>query len=248
MENSEFLEMLNDIEKEKEKEKSILIVEYRNTPQELLNKIDELSNWIVERNDCNWCTLDGCIHFDYENINDFFQIILSHNILKPLTELYRVDDNRQSIEFFVRIINNTIKQNENSEHKFLQHFSNYGIPFVKKISNRFNLGIEEIKRKDEVLKTENTDLPEIELKTQQEQIRLLYDLGIINYLQKEFKATLKGNNNQTALLISQILKLKHGSVQPTLNALLSNNVNKNYPTETTRTKAIINQLNANELK
>jgi hypothetical protein len=58
MENSEFLEKLNDIEKEKENEKSILIVEYRNTPQELLNRIDELSNWIVERNDCNWCTLD----------------------------------------------------------------------------------------------------------------------------------------------------------------------------------------------
>jgi hypothetical protein len=92
-------------------------------------------------------------------------------------------------------------------HKFLQHFSSYGQKFVKKISKRFNLDIEEIMPKDEVLKTENTDLPEIELKTQQEQIRLLYDLGIINYLQKEFKATLKGNNNQTALLISQIFAL-----------------------------------------
>lgn len=247
MENSEFLEMLNDIEKEKENEKSILIVEYKNTPQELLNKIDELSNWIVERNDCNWCTLEGCIHFDYEKINDFFQIILSHNILNPLTELYRVDNNRHSIEFFVRIINNTIQQNENSKHKFLQHFSNYGIPFVKKISNRFNLGIEEIKRKDEVLKTENTDLPEIELKFKNEQIRLLYDLGVIDYLHDKF-VSLKDNKSQTARLISQILKLPYTTVQPTINSLLSDYHDNHFPNKTVRTKAIIDQLNANKLK
>jgi hypothetical protein len=247
MENSEFLEMLNDIEKENENEKSTFYFEYTNTPQELLNKIDELSNWIVERNDCNWCTLEGCIHFDYEKINDFFQIILSHNILNPLTELYRVDNNRHSIEFFVRIINNTIQQNENSKHKFLQHFSNYGIPFVKKISNRFNLGIEEIKRKDEVLKTENTDLPEIELKFKNEQIRLLYDLGVIDYLHDKF-VSLKDNKSQTARLISQILKLPYTTVQPTINSLLSDYHDNHFPNKTVRTKAIIDQLNANKLK
>ncbi len=105
----------------------------------------------------------------------------------------------------------------------------------------------EVKPNDEV-KTENTDLPEIELKTQKEQIRLLYDLGIIDFLQKEFEETLKGNENQTASLIAKILKLKTTSIQPTLNALLSNNVNKNYPSKTPTTKAIIDKLNANKLK
>ena len=100
-----------------------------------------------------------------------------------------------------------------------------------------------------ILEDTSNNLPEIELKTQQEQIRLLYDLGIIDFLQNQkFKATLNGNVNQTANLISKILRLNSTSIQPTLNALLSNNVNKNYPKETARTKAIINQLNANELK
>ena len=92
------------------------------------------------------------------------------------------------------------------------------------------------------------DLPEIELKFTTEQIRLLYDLGVIDFLQNKFKATLKGNNSQTAKLISQILKEKHSTVQPTINSLLTNTTNKNYPTQTPKTKAIIDKLNANELK
>lgn len=248
MENSEFLETLNNIENEKECEKSILIVEYRKTPQELLNRIDELSNWIVERNECDWCTLKDCIHLDNENINDFFQIILSHNILKLLTELYRVDNNRHSIEFFVRIINNTIRQNENPKHNFLKHFNNYGFQFVKKTSIRFNLTIEE-KPKDEELKTEIIELPYLELKTQKDQIRLLYDLGVIDFLQNNYKSTLKNNNNQTAHLLAQILKLSKGSIQPTINALLNDDPSsKNYPKESNETKGIIDKLNSAEPK
>lgn len=156
----------------------------------------------------------------------------------------------QLIEDFIilytgEFLPNNEKKNDELMELNLKHL--YGLNLYK--SEVLALLGNQEKPKDEVLKTENTDLPEIELNTQQEQIRLLYDLGIINYLQNEFKATLKGNNNQTALLISQILKLGHSSVQPTLNALLSDNKkNRNYPKITQRTKAIIELLNANELK
>ena len=90
------------------------------------------------------------------------------------------------------------------------------------------------------------ELPEIELTTQKEQIRLLYDLGVIEFLQDKFKATLENNSNQTAKLLSQILKLQQTSISPTISSLLNNNVNKNYPKETQKTKLIIDTLNANE--
>ena len=94
---------------------------------------------------------------------------------------------------------------------------------------------------------ETTDLPEIELTTQKEQIRLFYELGVIEFLQNKYPATLKGNNNQISKLISQILKLEQPNIQPTVNALLTNTAsNKNYPKETKKTKAIIDQLNSNE--
>jgi hypothetical protein len=95
--------------------------------------------------------------------------------------------------------------------------------------------------------TIDLNLPEIELKTQKEQIRLLYELGVIEFLQKKYPATLKGNNNQIAHLIAQILKFEKTSIQPTVNALLNDNAtNKNYPKDSVKTKAIIDKLNLNE--
>jgi hypothetical protein len=90
------------------------------------------------------------------------------------------------------------------------------------------------------------DLPEIELTTQKEQIRLLYELGVIEFLQNKYPATLNGNNNQISKLISQILRLEQTTIQPTVNALLNNNMNKNYPKESKSIKAIIDKLNSNE--
>jgi hypothetical protein len=94
------------------------------------------------------------------------------------------------------------------------------------------------------------DVPEIELKTQKEQIRLLYDLGVIDFLQSKFPS-LKNNNQATAHLLSQILKMKpdNKSIQPNLNALLTENfASDKYISESANTKAIITRLNANELK
>ena len=74
-----------------------------------------------------------------------------------------------------------------------------------------------------------SDLPEIDLTTQKEQIRLIYDLGIIDFLQNKYPKTLNNNNSQVAHLVSKILKLKYISVQPSINELLSDKVGKNYP-------------------
>lgn len=94
---------------------------------------------------------------------------------------------------------------------------------------------------------EEIEIPPIELKTQKEQIRLLYELGVIDFLREKYPNKLNSSNNQIAVLLSQILKLERTSVQPTLNALLSNNSsNKNYPKETEKTKAIIRDLNLPE--
>lgn len=137
-----------------------------------------------------------------------------------------------------------------SETDLLEKSNDYQKHLQEKRENIYCNLISEIQGLTPQQTSEDTlnNLPEFELKTQQEQIRLLHDIGVIEFLQDKFKATLKGNNNQTAELIAKFLKLKSTSIQPTINALLSNNVNKNYPKETPRTKAIIDLLNANELK
>jgi len=107
----------------------------------------------------------------------------------------------------------------------------------------------EIKQEVESVKLENLHLPDLELKTQKDQIRLLYDLGVISFLQNKYEATLKNNNNQTAHLLAQILKLSKSSIQPTVNALLNDDPrSKNYPKESNETKAIIDKLYSAEPK
>lgn len=94
---------------------------------------------------------------------------------------------------------------------------------------------------------DQNDLPEIMLKTQTEQIRLLYDLGVIHFLRGKYDKALT-NNNQTAKLIAQILKLNSTSVQPTVNALINDDaISKHYPKKTPLTKAIIDKLEASKL-
>lgn len=127
--------------------------------------------------------------------------------------------------------------NEQLSEKYNQTFSRI-IEYLNKIidSDIENLDIDEANR-----------LPEIDLTSQKEQIRLMFDLGIIKHLQSEYPH-LKSSNNLTSNLISKILKLKNSSIQPSINDLLNNNnVTKNYPKETLKTKAIIDKLKSNEL-
>jgi hypothetical protein len=101
----------------------------------------------------------------------------------------------------------------------------------------------------ETVSEEIPELFEIELKTQKEQLRLLYDLGVIEFLQNKYPASLKDVPNKVAILLSSILKLQRQNIQPTVNALLSGNANsKNYPCKTSRTNLIIKTLDDNELK
>lgn len=144
MENLSLLNSLNEIEHEKGDEKTVLFVEYRNSPDKLLIEIEELSNWIVERNACQWCTLDGCIELDLENIEDFLRIILAENISRPLSELYKNETNRKTIENFIQIVIETIKENVSPKHDFLRHFNHYGVKFLRKVSQRFNVAKNEI--------------------------------------------------------------------------------------------------------
>ncbi|MFD1551710.1 hypothetical protein DNU06_02590 [Putridiphycobacter roseus] len=94
---------------------------------------------------------------------------------------------------------------------------------------------------------EQFTLPEVELKTINDRIRLLSDLGIIEHLKNKYPNSFR-DVNPLADIISKILVENKTSVQPSLNSLLNDNSsNKNYPKENSRTKAIIDTLNANEL-
>lgn len=89
-------------------------------------------------------------------------------------------------------------------------------------------------------------LSEFELRTQKDQIRLLYDLGVLKYLRDKYPNSLK-SNNQLAELIGKVLKLGQTSIVPTINALMNENFSdKNYASKTPRTSAIIEVLNAKE--
>lgn len=139
MESIDFINALNEQGKEND---CLIFVEYVKTPEELLNDIEKLSNWIVQRNECDWCTLNGCIEIDSENITDFFRIILSDNILDSFSVLHRVKANRIIIKDFLKVLNKTIEIIDANQHDFLRHFKNYSPVFLQKIVNRFDYGIQ----------------------------------------------------------------------------------------------------------
>lgn len=90
-------------------------------------------------------------------------------------------------------------------------------------------------------------IPEVELTKQKEQIRLLYELGVIEFLINRYPNSLKNSKNQTAQLIARILKVGGTSVQPTLNALLNDDASSDkYPKRSTSVDLIIKALNAAE--
>jgi hypothetical protein len=242
MEEENIFTLLNDLNNG-----SIYLSNYQKSKEELIEQIEVISSWIVDRIDCDWCTIENCIEGDMENIDNLFRIFLAVDIVSVFSLIYREDVNKHSVIAFVNILNRAISSTKNKHHEFYKFLVYYGEKFIGKIVNRLGIvliTIEEEKREtiDKII-----GLPEIELKTQKEQIGLLYELGIIEYLQDKYKATLKGNNNQTSKLISQILRLQHNSIQPTVNALLNKNTaSPNSLKESIKIKAIIDFLNSNE--
>jgi hypothetical protein len=94
-------------------------------------------------------------------------------------------------------------------------------------------------------KTNELELPEIVLKSQKEKIRLLYDLGVIDFLQEKWPNALK-NPNRVAQLIADMYGFQRRSIASSVRLLLKEEQGDHYPAPTKRTKAIIAQLNASE--
>lgn len=91
------------------------------------------------------------------------------------------------------------------------------------------------------------DLPNFELSNMKEQIRLLNDLGVIDFLVSKYPVSFSNNVNELSGLIAQLLRQNKRSIQPTLNALLKDNaLNKNYPKQTSNTKFLIDYLKSKE--
>ena len=123
---------------------------------------------------------------------------------------------------------------------FMKHYMRAIGDFYMQISNE----VEE--QKNDPNESQNS-VSGVELKTIKEQIRLLYDLGVIDHLVGKYPNSLNDNNNQVAKLISQIIKSPQTTTQPYVNALLNDTASdRNYPKETSRTKSIINDLDVNE--
>lgn len=78
-------------------------------------------------------------------------------------------------------------------------------------------GIEQSTNKDQKETPEDSDLPEIELKTIPERVRLLIELGVIDFLENKYP-NLKGNKKKMTELLMQFMNVKYGSLQPIVNA------------------------------
>ena len=105
--------------------------------------------------------------------------------------------------------------------------------------------LEELTEEETKNKTTFNEIPEVELRFISEQIRLLEDLGVLDFLKGKYPNALN-SENQLAKLVSKLIKQKQGSIQPIINAVKGGNANKNYPKESTNTKSIMDWLNSYE--
>jgi hypothetical protein len=78
-------------------------------------------------------------------------------------------------------------------------------------------GIEQSINKDQKETLEDSDLPEIKIKTIPERVRLLIELGVIDFLENKYPI-LKGNKKKMTELLMQFMNVKYGSLQPIVNA------------------------------
>jgi len=88
-------------------------------------------------------------------------------------------------------------------------------------------------------------LPSIELESIKEQVRLLYDLGVVDFLIDKYPTSFK-NIAELSRVLSTVLDKNQQAVYSPLNALISNNTGKNFPSQSPKIKALIDTLNAAE--
>lgn len=106
-------------------------------------------------------------------------------------------------------------------------------PFLKN-------GIEQSTNKDQNETQDDSDLPEIELKTIPERVRLLVELGVIEFLENKYPI-LKGNKKKMTELLMQFMNVKYGSLQPIVNA--KDYDNENHLKKPKLTKNVLNVIN-----
>jgi len=112
--------------------------------------------------------------------------------------------------------------------------------------NFFKLMLERIQNPSIQSTTTEAELPEIDLRTQREQIRLMYDLGLLHFLKQKYPNALR-SNNKLAELIGKILKLERSTIVSTVNAIMNETTtDRNYPKQTANTNSIIDYVNSYE--
>jgi hypothetical protein len=161
---------------------------------------------------------------------------------------YKVDTTKNSvihnhIDELKKLTKNEVYAQINESSIYYDEF----IFFNQLIEDYSSWYTENIIKKESVLKNKESEIIDfIDLKTQKEQIRLLYDLGIIHFLKDKYPKSTKVDN-ALAGLIASILRVQKTSIYSSLSYLLKDDAsNKNYPKQTERTKEIIRLLNANE--
>ena len=142
-----------------------------------------------------------------------------------------ISANKEIVKFSLFTLNGVLEK--------LLTYSNY--KSIDSIFESNNLSNEDLKEN-----TESSIFPEIDLTTQKESLRLLYDLGVLDFLKTKYPQTFR-SNHQLSNLLEKILQIKKDSLQGSTNDLLNENTgSKNYPKESKKTKSIMDSLNSSE--
>jgi hypothetical protein len=87
---------------------------------------------------------------------------------------------------------------------------------------------------------EEVELPNIELSTIPDRVRLLMELGIIRHLETEYPI-LKGNKNKLTQLLMEFMKVQYSSLQPVVNAIEYDDDHKKKPKLSRKVQNVLNK-------
>jgi hypothetical protein len=130
--------------------------------------------------------------------------------------------------------------------EFRQHFPvggrmegvNYFDDLLEQLAQKYQT----IDASQDGVKGADIDIDFDDLNYMSEQVRLLVDLGIVEHLQGKYPSALR-TTNSVANLLDTLLRSKRSSIQPCLNAMLTDNfTSKSYPKESVRVKSVLKEL------